>query len=178
MTVDPAFTGERPLLPALEPHLEQGETVRWAARPNVYSIIRTQKGLWWIGGIWLAAAVAAFWLGWISWEVFAPLGIIGGAILAGPFIQLFEGDRTVYAITNRRVLIVHNGMKPEIVRVPLAGIDEKFEILETGSGAGHIYFVSGMSTKIRNVDYTGKLALRDVANARKVAEVLDAIRKK
>jgi hypothetical protein len=177
MTLDPAFTGERPLLPAVEPHLEKGESVRWAGRPNVYSIIRTQKELWLIGGVWLAIWLAVYFSGWISWEVFAPLALIGGAVLAAPFLNLFEGDRTVYAITKRGALIVHNGMKPEVVRVPFSEMDEKLEVLETGNGAGHIYFASGRTTKSRDTDYTGKLALRDVANARNVARILDEARK-
>jgi hypothetical protein len=178
MTADPAFTGERPLLPALKDELEAGETVVWAARPNVYSIIRTQKGLWWLGGVWLAAAAAALWLRWIGWEVFAPLGLAGVAFFAGPFLNLFEGDRTVYAITNRHALIVHNGMKPQTVRTPFREMDDKLEVLETGYGAGHVYFASGKSTRLRNADYTGKLAFRDVANAHSVAKILDNVRKR
>lgn len=178
MTADPAFTGERPLLPALAPHLEKGEAVRWAARPNVYSIIRTQKGLWWLGSIWLAAVIAALWLGWIGWNIFYPLALVGVAFFAGPFLNLFEGDRTVYAITNRRALIVHNGMKPEVVSIPFARMGEKLEVLETGGDAGHVYFASNMPTRERDTDHTGKMAFRDVANAANVARVLDAARKR
>ena len=177
MSADPAFTGERPLLPALEPHLEKGETVRWAGRPNVYSIIRTQKWLWLIGGIWLVPVIAALFLRWISWEVFVPLALVGAAFLAGPFLNLFEGDKTVYAVTNRRALIVHNGMKPHVVSTPFAEMDEKLEVLETSGGAGHVYFASGKSTKSRDVDHTGKMAFRDVGHAQSVVKILNAARR-
>jgi hypothetical protein len=178
MTTDPAFTGERPLLPALTPHLEKGERVYWAGRPDVFSLIRTQKVLWLIGGAVLAAAVYALFMNWIGGEVFMPIALVGVAFLAGPLLNLFEDDRTVYAVTNRRALIVHNGMKPHVVSTPFSEMDEKFEVLETGYGAGHVYFASGQSTKLRDVDYTGKLAFRNVLLAQHVARMLDAARKR
>jgi hypothetical protein len=178
MTADPAFTGEPPLLPALEAHLEKGETVRWAARPNVYSIIRTQYWLWWLSGIWFAGAIALLWQGYISLGEFYPVSLVGVAFLGGPFLNLFEGDRTVYAITNKRALIVHNGMRPSFVAVEFSRMDEKLEVLETGSGAGHVYFASNMPAKQRDTDYTGKMAFRNVARAHEVAKILDEARKR
>jgi hypothetical protein len=178
MTADPAFTGERPLLPALTPHLEKGEAVRWAGRPSVYSVLRTKSGLWWIGVPWLLLWLGIYLWGWISWEWFAPFGLAGVAFIAGPFVMLYESDKTVYAITNRRALIVHDGMKHEVVSVPFERMDEKLEVLETGGGAGHVYFASNMRTKQRDTDHTGKMAFRDVANASNVAKILDAARKR
>jgi hypothetical protein len=177
MTADPAFTGERPLLPALEPHLESGERVRWAARPNVYSVLRTKSALWWIGGLWLVLWFGVYLLGWLSWDWFTPFGLIGLAFVAGPFVMLYESDNTVYAITNRRALIVHGGMKREAVSVAFERMDEKLEVLETGNGAGHVYFASNMPSKQRDTDHTGRIAFRDVANARGVAAILDAVRR-
>ena len=177
MTTDPGFTGERTLLPALEPHLEKGERVRWAGRPNVYSILRTKSGLWWIGGMWLAIWLAVYLLGWISWTVFTPLGLVGVAFVAGPFVILWESDKTVYAITDRRALVVHNGMKFDLASIAFDRMDEKLEVLETGFGSGHVYFASDFPTRQRNADHTGKLAFRDVGQAHNVAKILDAARK-
>jgi hypothetical protein len=177
MTADPAFTGQRPLLPVLAPHLQDGETVRWAARPDVYSVLRTKSALWWIGAPWLVFWFGVYLSGWLSWEWFTPFGLIGFAFVAAPFVLLFESDRTVYAITNRRALIVHNGMKHEVVSLPFAQMDEKLEVLETSRGAGHVYFASNQPTRLRDTDHTGKLAFRDVGKANEVARVLDAARK-
>jgi hypothetical protein len=176
MTADPAFTGERPLLPGLTPHLAKGEVVRWAARPSVFSLLRTKSWLWWAGGIWLSLALALVFYGWISVEEFLFLGLVGIAFLAAPFLIFFEGDRTIYAITNRRALIVHNGMRPSLISVEFSRMDEKLEVLETGGSAGHVYFASNMPAKQRDTDYTGKIAFRDVANVQQVALLLDAAR--
>lgn len=175
---DPAFTGERPLLPVLAEYLEQGESVRWAARPSALSLLRSKSALWRVGVPWLAFWFGVYLAGWLSWNWFAPFGLVGFALIAAPFIMLFESDRTIYAITSRRALIVHNGKRHEVVSVPFRDMDAKLEVLETGGGAGHVYFASGRSTKMRDTDYTGKLAFRDVADAQNVAKILDAARER
>jgi hypothetical protein len=177
MTADPAFTGERPVLPGLEPHLEPGEKVRWAVRPSVFSILRTKSIFWWIGGTWLSLAFGLVFYGWISVEEFLFLSLVGIALIGAPFLMIFEGEMTIYAITGRRALIVHNGMRRSVVGVEFSRMDEKLEVLETGGGAGHVYFASNMRTKQRDTDHTGKIAFRDVANVHNVAKILDAARK-
>ncbi len=178
MTADPAFSGERALLPALEDALESGERVFWAGRPDLFSLLRTQKILMIVGGGWLLAATYALWMHWIAGSTYMPFALIGVAFLAGPLLNLSEHGHTVYAITNRAALIVHHGMRPGVVRTPFREMDEKLEILETGYGAGHVYFASGKSVKLRDVDYTGKLAFRNVLLAQHVARLLDAVRKR
>jgi hypothetical protein len=178
MTADPAFTGERPLLSGLQPHLTKGEIVRWAAQPSVFSILRTKSIFWWIGGAWLCLAFGFVFYGWISVEEFLFLGLAGIAFIGGPFLMVFEGEMTIYVITDRRALIVHNGMRRSAVGVEFSRMDDKLEVLETGGGAGHVYFASNMRTKQRDTDHTGKIAFRDVANAREVAKILDEVRKR
>lgn len=176
MSADPAFSSERPLLPALEPHLQLGERVRWAARPSARSILRSKSALWWVGVPWLALVLAAYFSGWIGHGALEPLAMIGAALIAGPFLMLFESDKTIYAITDRRALIVHNGRKPRFIAAPFPEMDETLEVIETGDGAGHVYFASGRSTKLPDTDYTGKLAFRDVGRAHEIAKILDAAR--
>ena len=178
MSADPAFTGERPLLPALVAHLEKGEKVRWAARADFRSVLRTKLVLWWIGVPWTIGVIALYFTRWLPSEAFYPLGMVSFAFLAAPFILVFEGERTIYAITDRRALIVHDGMRKSVVSYAFRGMDEKLEVLETANGAGHVYFASNLSTKMRDTDHTGKLAFRDVARAKDVAKILDRARRK
>ncbi len=176
MTADPAFTQTRLHLPALEEHLQRGEILRWASGPSAYSILRSKAALWWIGGPWLALTLVAYFTGWISRDALTPLALFGGAFLAAPFVMLFESGKTIYAITNRRALILHHGMKPHFAGVPFEKMDDRLEVLETGGGAGHVYFASHMPKRMRDTDHTGKLAFRDVARAHEVAKLLDAAR--
>jgi len=178
LSADPAFTGQRALLPALTPHLRTGETLRWASRPDVYSILRSKSALWWIGVPWLAFWFGVNLMGWLSWDWFTPFGLVGFAFIAAPLILLYRSDSTLYAITDRRALILHGGSKPEIVSVSFAQMDDEIEILPTQRGAGHVYFASNFSTRRRDVDHTGKIAFRDVANAEQVAKILTDARKR
>lgn len=178
MSADPAFTGRRALPPALTPHLRPGETLRWASRPDVYSILRSKSALWWIGVPWLAFWLGVYLMGWLSWDWFTPFGLVGFAFIAAPFILLYRSDSTLYAITDRRALIVHGGAKPETVSVGFEQMDDELEIIPTQRSAGHVYFASNFSTRRRDVDHIGKIAFRDVANAEQVAKILNDARKR
>jgi hypothetical protein len=175
---DSALTGERALISSLARHLDAGETVRWAATPDWRSVLRTKRFLWWIGVPWLGAVLLIWLMGWVSGSVLVPFALAGAAFAAGPFVILFETLNSIYAITSRRLLIVHDGMRPSVVSLKLDELDRELEVLETGGGAGHVYFASNLPARMRDTDYTGKLAFRDVANARDVATILDAVRGK
>ncbi len=54
----------------------------------------------------------------------------------------------------------------------------QLEIMTAGGKSGHLYFASDMSTKMRDVDYTGKLAFRDLADVQTAAAQLEAARKR
>jgi hypothetical protein len=106
-----------------------------------------------------------------------PLAMVGIALLAGPVIMAIGTRYTVYAITDRRALIVRNGIRPDFVSCEFERMDATPEIMTAGGRGGHLYFASGMSTKLRDVDYTGKLAFRDLADVQTAALRLEAARK-
>lgn len=54
-------------------------------------------------------------------------------------------------------------------------MEEKLEVLEIGYGAGHAHFALGKSTKLRGVDYIGKLLFHKVLLAQFVARVPNAV---
>jgi len=158
--------------------LRPKERVVWAARPDALSTVRTKIVLWWVGIPLCGAVFGLTMSGKVSSTVLVPLGLVAFALMAAPFVMLLENALTIYAITNRRVLIARRPPS----RVPLVScsfdaMDKKLEVLETGSGAGHVYFASGYSTKMRDTDYTGKLAFRDVGKAHEVAKLLDKTRR-
>jgi hypothetical protein len=158
--------------------LQPKERVIWAARPDALSTLRTKMIVWWVGVPLCGAVFGLFMSGKVPAAILYPLGLVGLAVMALPFIMLFENALTIYAITNRRALIARRPpSRPPLVTCGFDAMDKKFEILETGSGAGHLYFASGLSTKMRDTDYTGKLAFRDVANAHAVAKILENARR-
>ncbi len=82
------------------------------------------------------------------------------------------------AITDRRALIAPD--RPSAgPRFPARSIGWTIhaEIMHRWRQKRHLYFASNMSTKMRDVDYTGKLAFRDLADVQTAAAQLQAARK-
>jgi hypothetical protein len=122
-------------------------------------------------------ALTLLWFGLIpsDWDLFviAP----GLVFVAAPFLLVFYAGGTIYAITDRRAIIKHDALgKRQTVSVAFADMDDKLEILATRPGIGHLYFASGLPTKLSDVDYTGKLVFREIAKPEDVAQLLERIR--
>jgi hypothetical protein len=159
--------------------LQPNESVIWAAHPDARSTLRTKIVIWWVGVPFCAAVFGLTMSGKVSSGILFPLGLAGFALMAAPFVMLFENALTIYAITDRRVLIARRPpARPPLVSCNFDAMDDKLEILETGGGAGHLYFGSGFSTRVRDTDYSGKLAFRDVGSVREVTKLLDKARGK
>ena len=152
--------------------LEPGERVIYAVRPDTRVTLRNKLFLWWIGAPWSIAVFGLLFAGRASPWIALPLGMVGLALLAGPLLMLFEAQATLYAITDRRVLILHRGMRPETLSWPFGRLDATPELMTAGGKGGHLYIASNMPTKMRDVDYTGKLALRDLADVQAAADAL------
>lgn len=164
-------------LTLLADKLEPGERVIYAARPDVWVTLRNKMFLWWIGLPWSIAVLGLYFANRASPTVALPLALIGIAMVAAPIIMAFDTRSTIYAITDRRALIVHDGFRPGMMSCPFERMDEEPEIVTAGGSGGHLYFASDMPTKSRDVDYTGRLAFRDLADVQAAAKTLEAARK-
>lgn len=158
---------------ALADILQPGERVIAAVRPDMRSILYSKRFLFWIGIPWLAAVAILSATGLVSNGLLAPFALAGAATVAAPFVMMFEAAFTTYAVTDRRALIVRRApARHPLVSVAFADMNRELKVLETGDGAGHLYFASGYSTRMRDTDHTGKLAFRDVADVHKLADLL------
>lgn len=165
------------VLTLLAGKLEPGERVLYAVRPDTWATLRNKMFLWWIGVPWCIGVLGLFFAGRASPVIAVPLAMVGIAMLAGPIIMVIDAQYTVYVITDRRALIVRYGLRPDLVSCPFERMDATPEIMTAGGRSGHLYFASDMSTKLRDVDYTGKLAFRDLADVQMAAQRLDTARK-
>jgi len=164
-------------LTLLADKLEPGEHVRYAVRPDIRVALRNKLVLAWIGIPWCAGSLSLYFAGRASAMIAFPLAMIGIALLAAPILMAIDRRYTIYAITDRRVLVVHHGLRPGVVSCPFERMDATFEVAAPSGKGGHLYFASGMPTKLRDVDYTGRLALRDLADPQEAAMRLEAARK-
>ncbi len=164
-------------LTLLQSDLEPGERLVYAVRPDIWTTIRNKIFLWWIGVPWCIAIFGLFFAGRASLAIVIPFGIVGLAMILAPIILAIETQYTIYAITDRRALIVRTGPRAGTVSCPFNRMDDHLEIMTAGGKSGHLYFASNMSTKMRGVDYTGKLGFRDLADVRAAADQLETARK-
>ena len=161
----------------LSPILWSGERVLWTGAPNTAATLRTQFALWWVGVPWTIAAITLHFLGLIPWDIDFFAIVFGLVFLAAPFLMAFQADGTIYAITDRRALVRHDALgKKEIVSVPFEDTDDELSIIETGQDTGHLYFASGMSTKLSYVDFDGKYAFRELKDPQAVKALFERIR--
>ncbi|MGD9925042.1 MAG: hypothetical protein AB7V13_26895 [Pseudorhodoplanes sp.] len=157
--------------------LQPGERVLYAVRPDFWVALRNKLFLWWIGVPWCAGTLSLYFAGRASPVIALPLAMVGIAMLAAPIILAIDTRSTIYAITDRRALIVRHGLRPDVISCPFERMDAAPEVMAPGGKGGHLYFATGMSTKLRDVDYTGKLAFRDLADVKTAALRLEAARK-
>jgi hypothetical protein len=164
-------------LTSLARKLEPGERVVYAVRPDIWVTLRNKAFLLWIGIPWCAGTLSLYFAGRASPAIALPLAMVGIAMVAAPIIMAIDARSTLYAITDRRALIMRDGFRPDFVSCPFERMDSALEIMAPPGKGGHLCFASGMSTKLRDVDYTGKLAFRDLADPQQAARHLDAARK-
>src|SRR3954469_13890978 len=104
--------------------------------------------------------------------------MVGGVFLVAPFLLAFHAGSAIYAITDRRVIILRDALgQKQTISVPFEDMDKELEIIVTHGTTGHLYFASEQPTRLADVDYQGKLAFRELPRAAEVADPLNRIRR-
>jgi hypothetical protein len=153
--------------------LQEGERVIYAVRPDLWIALRNKLFLWWVALPWCIAVGGLVFAGRVSFAVTLPLALVGAVLLLAPLLVAIDTQYTLYAITDRRALILRNGgLRPGFLDCPFSRMDAEAEILPSGGAGGHLYFASGLPARLRDVDHTGKLAFRDLADVQAAAQAL------
>lgn len=158
---------------ALADVLQPGEKVIWTGRPDPLATLRAQLLWWWVGVPALAFVIALHAAAVIPDGLHVMAYMITLVFLAAPFLMVVQAYGTVYAVTDRRVIIRHDALgKRQLVSYTLAQLDDALEILPSGRNIGHLYFASGAKSKIAYADHTGKVAFRELRDPEKVAVLI------
>ena len=158
--------------------LEPGERVLWQGQPDGAARMLMWRFLWWIGFPWLLLTAIATSRSWIGQST-PPLLMVGIMMVAAPFVMLLFDLQTLFAITDRRALIVRTEWgKRSVTTTRFEDMDAAFEILDIGRGAGHLNFASGRSTRSPDTDYTGRYGFRCVRNPSGVSDILERARRR
>ncbi|OQW56184.1 MAG: hypothetical protein A4S14_10455 [Proteobacteria bacterium SG_bin9] len=153
--------------------LANDEPVLWQGQPDPVNGMLVLRVLWAIGLPWLILTYMAFQRGWIG-EAATPLALIGLGLTAGPFVKALYDMQTLYAITDRRAIILRTAWgKPSVYSSPFAIMDRKLEVLAAGRGAAHLNFRSGVSARLPDSDYTGRYGFRSIRDVESVRTILE-----
>lgn len=164
------------LLRLLDDTLDEGERVLWQSRPDAWTDMMMLRFLWWIGVPWLALAILATQKGWIDESAFFFL-IVGVVMLAGPVVAYIRDLQTLFAITDRRALILRNEWgRKSATSTWFAQMDKQLEVLPIRGQVGHLNFASRKSTKSPDADYSGRYGFRHVKDVEKVRALLERVR--
>jgi hypothetical protein len=153
----------------LRAELGAGENLVWLGGPDARATFRKMRPLLWTGIPWTAIA------GIIA--VFHGAGLVGMimglALAAGPFVNAWLAANTIYALTDRRAIVLCRPIGGRtLVSVDLAGADREPEILRSYGGCGTVLFASNLPPRRRYTDYRGKFGFWDVPDPDGVAAAL------
>lgn len=148
---------EDDLRAVVESELERGEKVLWTASPNpvrmmAYALLRFVFGIVWTAGIvnfiymWhdgmnnVQGPGGLFGMhGLLADLAFLPFLLIGAGMLLSPMHYYRTAKRTIYAVTDKRVLIVCSGRYKKVQSYGPADICEP-ERAERADGSGDLTF--------------------------------------
>jgi hypothetical protein len=164
--------------------LEQGESLLWAGQPDPKQMGKQSAPIMIFGVFWTAFSV--FWM-WgattplrmpnsnnpnnamlFMFPIFGlPFVLIGIGMLTSPLWAAKNARTTVYAVTNRRILVIRAASTRSVKSFQAADIGD-LEYTEQGDGSGtltfgqHTYQTSKGGTGVRRDQFIGIPRVREV----------------
>lgn len=143
--------GNRAAAARLFDHLEPGERLLWADRPDAWSVVRDRGFMvpLWIAAVSVPLGAVLALAGGSGLAYYLGLGLLGGAAVIGlaAFGYWRRAGETVYGLTDRHILVLHDGAIPRLAATPaerIAWIDVVRQ--RDGSGAVTFTIVDGSSS--------------------------------
>lgn len=148
---------ENDLRNILEPELEHGEQLLWMGKPSPKRMMIPSIFSFGVGVVWTSFIVNFVYMwhagpnnvqgprglfgmqGILSELFFVPFILIGGGMLFSPIWFYLNAKRTVYGVTDKRVLIVRNGRTRKVQSYGSADIGN-VERTERPDGSGDLAF--------------------------------------
>lgn len=163
---------------ALQRELRRGERVIWQGQPlmrlagrafaiYLFAIPWTLFALFWT--FLAASGFSASWsqFGWMgmAFPMFGlPFIVIGIGMLLAPFLPLWAAPRTIFAVTDQRVLRIYLGRRLQTRSIEGAQIGN-IDRSETRTGSGTLRIVSGRRTDMDGARHDEVFALGEVPEA-------------
>lgn len=142
----------------IEPELEDGEQLLWTGRPSSKRMMMPSIATFGFGVVWTSFIVNFIYMwhnnvpknvqgpvglfgmqGILSNLFFVPFIVIGVGMLLSPIWYYLKAKRTVYSVTDKRVLIVQNRRSRKVQSYGPSEIGD-IERTERADGAGDLTF--------------------------------------
>lgn len=180
MTWDPDRT--------IKAELQPGEIVRWTGGPSFLPVLWSQAFTIGFGLVFAGLPAIGIAKGWTDWTkgiepevgivglLFTSLFVVAGLyIVGGGLFEAFGVWRTVYAVTNRRALIITTFVRRRVLAIAPSGMNA-LEWHENGDGWGSITIRREVheDSEGKNTTKLGFTGVRDVRGAIREIERLRA----
>ena len=171
----------------VEPDLDTGERLLWVGRPDSKRMALQTIGSFVFGIAWTAFAIHFIW-NWLKpfpgqpfnfrydWDLpmlifMVPFVGLGFAMLLAPLSTYLKALRTVYAITDRRILIIVAGASRSIQSYSERDMGHIVRV-ERANGTGDLFFAQGTSEGKGDGKFVG------IPEARSVEALLEDVLKR
>lgn len=102
-----------------------------------------------------------------------PFVLIGLAMMSTPYWKYRKAQRTIYAVTNKRCLIIVKSTWSKKVKVFLFPQIGSFEIKERTDGTGDLLFAREKYTDAEGQPYTKRIGFLGIPEVRNVEQILE-----
>ncbi len=160
--------------------LRADETPQWIGYPNPkrYAI---QEGL---GRCLFAILYTAFAVFWVSKVMQSasphnslfviPFILVGLYLLANPLLEYWRALRTIYVVTNQRVLILNGVLRPSKKVFAPSNLGD-FDVERKHDGSGNIILSEEQKRAGEQGVYTVKIGFKAISNVREAEEHIEAL---
>jgi len=163
--------------------LRSGETVLWRGRPGIAGILKQENTLTWVVALAVATGLRLY---VTSAERYLPSeaskGVVGIGSLVASSLLLIVGvygiargiitaRRTIYAVTNQRIVIIQGEGRERVLSVLPAAINACHVAAEE-TGAGSLVFRSDLA----HGDRLAEVGFYGIPEVRQVAEHVERLR--
>jgi len=168
-----------PLESALSGELQRGERVLWQSRANgrfrpallgiwLFAIPWTAFAVFWTlmaGGLQAISSEGWGWFGWLFPLFGVPFILIGIGMLSVPFAAPRKAKKTLFAVTDQRVIKLYKGRSLKVESVPGTRVGPT-ERTENTDGSGTIKIAVAIGTDSDGARNTEYFVLGEVPNIR------------
>lgn len=173
---------------AVQSELDSGEQLIWTARPNPQRVAMRQLPLFlfgipffafavtWMGGAFFMTRLvsgAAPGLGPTSFfPLFGvPFVLVGLYLLTSPAVAYWKAGKTIYAVTNRRAILIEGGTSRSVQTFERGEIGH-IERREHSNGTGDVIFARERVSGAKGRSYLREVGFWGIPNAREVERLM------